>query len=272
MAVAVEAFPERDFRRIQWPQQWLARDSTRPARCSDCCDHCFSAPRRLQHAVYSSQFPGHFSHVMRWQPASVHNRNLAQHDQLSISGPLVQQLEILVGLEIIQIVFQKSVFMHACMRQQMILNWCITVDKQSNINALNFRHPLSIRFLTSKYNTEDKLCLSACLISKRFRFNLVFKLTLKTCVICLVHIGSSQPRLHTELQILKHNPSYKNKIGKMYSLDYTTIPNVFFTPHCGRWRQQGNQENKSTTMVAKAILSKGIVTTTSSKVFIAPVL
>jgi hypothetical protein len=35
----------------------------------------------------------------------------------------------------------------------------------------------------------------------------------------------------------------KNKIGKAYSLEYTEIPKMFFTPHHRRWRQQGNQGN-----------------------------
>jgi hypothetical protein len=34
-----------------------------------------------------------------------------------------------------------------------------------------------------------------------------------------------------------------NKTGKVYSLEYTKITKVFFTPHYERWRQHDNQAN-----------------------------
>jgi hypothetical protein len=37
--------------------------------------------------------------------------------------------------------------------------------------------------------------------------------------------------------------SFLNKIGKVFSLEYTNIPKVFFTPHHGLLRHQGNQGN-----------------------------
>jgi hypothetical protein len=65
----------------------------------------------------------------------------------------------------------------------------------------------------------------------------------------------------------------------VYSLEYTEIPKVFFTPHHGRWRQQGNQENNkcaiipNTTMLSKVIVesmwTNATVATMWTKVIIA---